>query len=250
MKKFINKILDVPKLIRTIWIMLWVILIILLVFKFCFNLWYPVVVENEAFINVCNYIDNNRIIFICVFLPFYILNFNIGYLTVTAQKKYNNIFMFILFILLSIGIFFIKDINNVVGMILEICLVVILPIILNLKFEKFKNKWLNVLFPITFYVLLNLWQFTMLIVRGTDGLILDELPSLIILILQIDYYIFIILTWIGVSFVGIIGLGWFWSKNITVLKAEREKELAKAKPNMKKINSIDIRIAELEKEGK
>lgn len=49
---------------------------------------------------------------------------------------------------------------------------------------------------------------------------------------------------------GALGIGWFWSRDITVLKAEKEKELAKAKPNMKKIDSINIRIAELEKEGK
>lgn len=48
----------------------------------------------------------------------------------------------------------------------------------------------------------------------------------------------------------IFSIGWLWSKDITVLKAMREKELKKSKPNMKKVESLDIRIAELEKEGK
>lgn len=79
MKKFINKILDVPKLIRTIWIILWLILIILLVFKFCFNLWYPVVSKNETFNNVCNYIDNNKWLYYLISYVLYIINFIIGY---------------------------------------------------------------------------------------------------------------------------------------------------------------------------
>lgn len=43
---------------------------------------------------------------------------------------------------------------------------------------------------------------------------------------------------------------WFFSKDITVLKAAKEKELARKKPNMDTIAKIDERIAELEKEGK
>lgn len=43
---------------------------------------------------------------------------------------------------------------------------------------------------------------------------------------------------------------WLFARDITVLKAEKEKELAKTKPNMSKIQEIDDRIAKLEKEGK
>ena len=49
---------------------------------------------------------------------------------------------------------------------------------------------------------------------------------------------------------GWFGAGWLWSKDITVLKAEKEKELAKKNPDTKLIEKIDERIAILEKESK
>lgn len=49
---------------------------------------------------------------------------------------------------------------------------------------------------------------------------------------------------------GLLSAGWFFGKDITTLKAEREKELAKSEPDMKLVEKIDSRIAELEKEGK
>ena len=48
----------------------------------------------------------------------------------------------------------------------------------------------------------------------------------------------------------LFGWGWLWSKDVTVLRAEKEKELTKKEPDMDKIAEIDSRIAELEKEGK
>lgn len=41
--------------------------------------------------------------------------------------------------------------------------------------------------------------------------------------------------------------GWFFSKDITVLKAEKEKELAKAEPDMEKVADIEKQISEIEK---
>ena len=250
MKKFIDKILDTKKLILTIWIILWLILIILLVLKFCFNMWYPVVVDNKTFMNICNYIDNQKWLNYSIMAIFYLLNFNIGYLTCRGLKNYPKWYLWIIFSIVAVGISLLKQYVNILGMCIEMIFILILPIILNIKFKQFKNNVYNVLIPIGFYAILNLWQFTMLIIRGTEGLVLSELPSLIYLILQIDYYIFTIITWIGVSFVGALGLGWFWSKDVTVLKAEKEKELAKTNPDMKLIAKIDERIAELEKESK
>ncbi len=249
MKKFINKILDVPKLIRTIWIMLWVVLVILLIFKFCFNLWYPVVVENEVFINVCNFIDEHKWLSLIIMGFFYVLDININTLICTNKKKYDNWVFFIIMNIIILSNYVVKYFNSIIGNIGEI-LMIISYIIINLKQNNFKNKAINILLPLIFYGVLNLWQFTMLIVRGTDSLVLSDLPSLIYLILQFDYYIFTIITWIGVSYMGLLGMGWFWSKDITVLKAHKEKELAKEKPDMELVAKIDSRIAELEKEAK
>ena len=249
MKKFINKILNVPKLILTLWIILWVVLILLLIMKFCFNQWYPIIVNNEAFINVCDYIDSVYFLKIMIALVFYMANFNISFLTFTAYKRYSKWYYLIILNIICVGVFFAKNFNNLLGLILEISLFVILAIILNLKRNRFRNKLVDVLVPIVAYAILNLFQLTIYFVRGLNLNELTSYPVLIPYILQLDYYIFLIITWMGVSFMGIYGLGWLWTKDVTVLKAIKEKELAKAKPDTKLIEKIDERIAKLE-EGK
>lgn len=250
MRKFINKILDVPKLIRTIWIMLWVILIILLVFKFCFNLWYPIVIENEAFINICNFIDNHEWLSKTIMLLFYIINLNLLSLINMGKEKYSNILELIIINIIIVSVFFIKLLNTILGNVLEILFLFVAFSFVNIKQRNYKNKIIDILIPLIMYAVINIWQLSIYLVRGLDLNALDSMPNLIPYILQFDYYIFLIITWIGVSFMGLFGAGWLWSKDITVLKAHKEKELAKEKPDMKLVEKIDSRIAELEKEGK
>lgn len=250
MKSFINKILDVPKLILTIWIILWVILVILLVFKFCFGMWYSIVVNNESYKTICDFIDNNEWMRLLVCGILYFASGNLICLTCMNRKMYNKVWITITLNISIIGTFFLKNYFGIVGNIIEIIYSVLFIIILNIKYNNFNNKLKNILVPIIYYAILNLWQFTILVVRSVDGLDLSKLPSLIYITMMLDYYIFLIISWIGVSQMGILSIGWFFGKDITILKAEKEKELAKANPNMKKIESIDIRIAELEKEAK
>ena len=250
MKNFINKILDMPKLIRRLWFLLWILLVILLVMKFCFGIWYPVVSNNEVFINVCEFIDNNRIVYMAIGLILYIFSVNIIFLTCMGKKKYSNWIELIIINVFIISFGILKNFNSLIINILEILFMTIPFIIINIKQNNFKNKVLNILIPILLYAVINLWQLTIFGVRGLNLNELTSYPILIPLILQIDYYIFITITWIGVCFMGIFSIGWLWSNDITQLKAIREKELKKAKPNMKKVESLDIKIAELEKEGK
>lgn len=250
MKQFINKILDVPKLILRIWIILWMCLAILLVMKFCFGIWYPVVSNNEIFNNVCKFIDENKWLHDGISYILYVFSFNLTYMTCRGLTKYSKWYMYIIAIIITIGLAILKQFNNTVGFIIEIHLLVVVPIILNIIKCRFKNNIYNVCVPVGFYILLNLWQLTIYLVRGLEIELLTSLPTLILLILQLDYYIFTIISWIGVSRMGFAGVGWLWSKDITVLKAEKEKELKKAKPNMKKVETLDIEIAKLEKEGK
>lgn len=81
--------IDFKKLITRIWVILWLILAILLVMKFCFGIWYPIAVNNNNFIAICNFIDNNTILKCLVGGMFYILNINVWYLSSTRQKKYS-----------------------------------------------------------------------------------------------------------------------------------------------------------------
>ena len=251
MKKFLDKILDMPKLIKTIWIMLWIILVILLIFKFCFGMWYPIVVKNETIMSICNYIDNHKWLRFILIGIFYSLNFNISYLSCRCLKKYPKWYYLVIGIIIAIGISILKEYSNAGGLILEILLLLILPIILNIKFKRFRKNKINILLPIVYYVLVNLWQFLIYFVRGLDIQHLESYGFTIGLVIMFDYYIFLIISWIGVIYImGAWGIGWLFGKDITVLRAEKEKELAKKEPDMDLVNEIDDRIAELEKEGK
>ena len=90
MRKFINKILNVPKLILRLWIILWVCLAILLVLKFCFGIWHPIEIENEWFLKLNDYLRYPIPKYIVLSL-FYFASVNIIYLTCRIKKKYDDI---------------------------------------------------------------------------------------------------------------------------------------------------------------
>ena len=84
-------------------------------------------------------------------------------------------------------------------------------------------------------------------IRGIED-ILSDLPSSIYITLQLDYYIFLILTMIGVKyFMGLLGTGWFWSDKLTKYEAKKEAELQKAEPDMEYVEYLDEKIAECKK---
>lgn len=245
-KNFILKIVNLPKLIKRLWIILWLSLFILVAMKLCFNVWYPIIVENDFIINICNFIDDNKIIKILLYLVFYILNCNIIFLTSTIQKKYNNKLLAIILNVIFVIVYLIKFTYNTIGSILEIITIIILPIIYNVLSKKINIK-ISILLPIIIYILLNLWQLNILFVRNINN-ILTDIPTLISLILQIDYYIFLLITWIGVSYMGAWGIGWLWGKTETELLALKEEELKKEKPDEKLIEQIDKKLEELKYE--
>lgn len=250
MMEFINKILDVPKLVFRLWLSLWIVLFILLIMKYCFGVWYPIVVENEKFITICEFIDNNIWIKYILLSIFYLLSFNIFILTATNKKKYNKIYKIILVNILAICIFVIKYINSNIAMILEILFLIIIPTIFNIKYNNFHRKIINILFPLCFYAIINLWQLNILLVRNLP-LILSNSSTFIWLTIQLDYYVFLIISWIGVSYMGLCSIGWFFGKSITDLEAMKKEEIAKSKPDLKLIADIDEAIRKKkEKENK
>lgn len=247
MKKFINKILDVPKLIRRIWILLWLLLAMLLVMKFCFNMWYPIIINNETFNNVCNFIDNNKIVSYMIMFPFYYLATSLSYFISSVKRFYGSKKELVIISVLIICSFVTKAFLTYAGLLFEVLLLIIIPIFNLIKKYPAKRKIILILIPFLVQCILFLWQLSIYLVRGLDVETLDKYPSLIYLAMQLDYYTFIIITFIGGSFMGLLG-PWLWGGDVTVLKAEKEKELAKEKPDMDKIAEIDKRISELEAE--
>lgn len=236
----LEKLVDGKKLVFRLWIALWIILAIMVAFKLCFNIWYPIVEDNKYILAISKFIDNNWIVKIVIAFVLYITSLNIWILIAILSKKHKNkILMTLIQLLIIIG-FTIKNYNNTYGCVFELLYLVIIPIIINLR--KKLNTLFSIVFPIAVYLLINIWQLNMGFIRGIENL-LNYLPTFIWFTLQFDYYIFIITTWIGVSFMGIFSGGWLWSKSITQLQALKEKELSKLNPDKNLIAQIDKSIA-------
>lgn len=248
MKRFIDKILDVPKLIRTIWLMLWIMLIILLIMKFCFNIWYPIVIKNQSIMEFNSFIRDSWLRYLIQGV-FYFISSNILYFTTTIKKKYGSVLEMLIINVLILSAFLCKMHIEILGIVFELVFLIIVPIAYMIKVKRYYRLSFRLLYPVLIQLLIYLWMLNIFFIRDLDTNKINNEYFILGFVLQLDYYIFIIITWIGVSFMGLWSV-WIFSKDITVLKAEKEKELAKAKPNYKLITEIDERIAELEKEGK
>lgn len=246
MKNIIEKLVDLPKLVFRMWLLLWFTLIILLVMKFCFGIWYPIVVKSEAFINICNYIENTTWLSNLIMLIFYIFSITLTYLISCGKPKFNNIYELIIIEALIICSYFLKMFNNnAIGLILEIIFLILIPIIYLLKHLFWIPKYKSVLYPIVINIIIFLWQLSIYLVRDLNVSELSNYPFLIGIIMQLDFYIFILLTYIGGNKMGLWG-PWLWSREVTVLKAELSKEKSKENPNKDRISRLEAKIAEIE----
>lgn len=244
------KICDVPKLVRRVWLILWLTLLIFVIAKLCFNIWYPITIDNENMLKIFAYMDNHRWLDLTIRCILYELN-SILIFKICLKDKKIKVHWLILFFLIFAGSFVFKTFDNLafIGTIIELTFGLIVPIIINIKTKLFRRNLWNVLYPVIMNVIITLWQANILFIRGINE-ILTNAPSLIGITLQIDYYIFLIITWIGVRYyMGNLGW-WLFGKDVTALKAEKEKELAKENPNMEKIAEIDKAIVKLELEAK
>lgn len=250
LKELINRLVDVKKLIITVWISLWVVLIMLTIFKFCFNVWYPVIVDNQKFISVCNFIDNHDVLVYLIWFVLYVLNLNITVLIFIKRFKYKTKKELIIFNIFIISGYFLKMLFQPLGVGIEMFYLCVGCSYVNIKQKVYKKiKW-NILVPIILYVILNIWQTNVMFVRGLRDVVSD-LPFILTLAIQIDYYVFLLITWIGVVYImGLTGMGWWWSQQITRLTALKEKELKKAHPDMDVVAEYDAKIKNYEQKLK
>ena len=218
-----TELVDIKKLVLRVWLSLWLVLIVLVIAKLVFNEWFPIVINNEIFININNYVENNHILKKCIMFVFYLLNINIWYLTASSKKKYTKLLEFVLIQVGIVALFHIKQQNNLIGSMLELIILIIIPLI-NLFRSKKYSKTKSFILPFFIYILINIWQLNIMFIRGINDII-SSLPFLIGIILQLDYYIFNIITWLGVSYMGLWGGGFLWGKSITELQALKDKEL-------------------------
>lgn len=246
-KAFINEILDVKKLIGVLWLSLWYVLALCLICKYCFHMWFPIVSENVYFNHLCDFIDQHILIKHFFALNFYVLNISLIYLISTKQYKFKNKKELFSVLAIAIGNYFLKTYNNMLGTLVEMMILVVLPIIVSVVRMKEKTLWkvalFGVIYPIIVNVIVVLWQLSIFLIRDIE-LVMAELPTTIILILQIDYYIFLIITYIGGYIMGNWG-AWLWCNELTKLEAYLEEEKKKEKPNQMIIQLIEKRIEKI-----
>ena len=246
--KFVEKFVNLPKLVRRIWILLWAILLGLSAIKILFNKWYPIVVEDVNFTNICEFIDSNVVLKYGIMLLFYLFSMNIIFLTSIKRLWYKKKRDFLVYNIILILGYFIKFYNSILGSIIEMLYMIVLPTIVSIKSKPHNKKWLNICMPLFVYIGLNIWQMNMLFIKDVETL-LSNAPTLIWLIIQLDYYTFLLITWIGVNyFMGLLSGGWFFGKSETELLAIKKEELAKEKPDMKLVEDIDKELKRREEE--
>lgn len=214
--------------------------------KLIFNVWYPIVVENETIIRISIFIDNRKwldnIISSVFYLASSIILFQIGIRKIKL-KWYGYVYIIIAF---TMTFLFKTSINNYLAFILEFIFGIIVPIIYNIKNKTFNRIHINIIYPILINIFTAIFQFLLMYVRDIQ-IILDDIPTLIKYTLQLDYYIFLLITLLGVVYIMGNLSWWLFGKDLTKLKVEIEKEEKKENPDKNKILKIKERIKELEK---
>ena len=177
---------------------------------------------------------------------FYIVSANIIILTCIKRMWYDKPTHAIITNVLLTTCYIIKMFNQTVGFMLELTLLLAYPIYLNYKNVTFMPKYANILFPICIYGITNIWQMNIIFVKGLSS-ILNTLSPVIFITIQLDYYIFLIITWIGVNyFMGLLSLGWWFKRQITKYRAYIEREEAKENPDVAFIEECKAEIIKLE----
>lgn len=154
MNEAINKIVDVPKLVKTIWIILWITLLMFLGLKLCFNIWYPIVVESNTFIKVCNFIDNHLWLEFGIGIILYVYSLNIWVLSAIKKKKFNKKELILFNILFLIG-YVIKFFYNFLGSCIELVYLILIPMIINLKNNFSNNVFYKLIYSVLIYIIIK-----------------------------------------------------------------------------------------------
>lgn len=173
-------------------ILVWVVLLLQAVLKLTFNYWQPYVIPNETMKVISDFIDNNYWISVIIDKSLLIINAMLMVLSSIQEwwfkKKYP-----IIIILISAVLSFLDDFspyNAIIDSIISIFVTLALPLIINIK--KWKTTLLTFIFS-NIFLLLSLWL--------ENTLNVDNLPYIISILLNNDYYIMLILNYIAFNLI-------------------------------------------------
>lgn len=167
----------------------WILLILAVVAKLCGANVFNIVVTNQHFIDICNYIDDHLWLKYILATIVYIPSTYLVYLTMTKQKIGKDFW----FIIICLPCSTLKGINQYIGMAYEIAIILLLVPLLRCK----GKNWLLVIIGIAAIILfqqISLW------IRNL-GFYLEKDYFLINLIMLIDYYIMVFLYYLYVQYI-------------------------------------------------
>lgn len=227
------------KIIKIVFKIQIILLIFFFTLKLLFNLWYPIILENERLLAFSNLLDANIVIRNIIYSGFYLFNIYMITLILNMKKKFSLKISILILISFTL-IFILKIYNNNLAMILELLLFILFSI-RNLKHIKYMLLMLLIIMS---------FQLTLLFVRGIEEL-LKDIPSMIAILLQIDYYIFLTTIYIGGCHMSLLG-AFFFGKTSVEVRANIERELLKEEPNQDILNKMykafyEISIDEISK---
>lgn len=151
---------------------------------------FNIICENDSFVKICEWLDRSELYYVISYL-FYIINCMIIVFAITSKYRFSFNQTSLMIIAITIC-WVVKYKNLTIGMILDILIVeFIVPFIILLR-QKYHKK--EVIYRLIIgCVLINLFQLISIFVRNLGIFKILNENTLISLIMQIDYYIMLIL---------------------------------------------------------
>ena len=211
---------------------LWGALIFSWICKIFLGQTFEIITHNTNFINICNFIENNKLLSVIYPFPFYLLSAYLVIWIISREKPNKNQ---IWFILLFTFIYRLKMCNEIVGMIFEF-----LFIYIGYSIVKTKKIWRG----LETYLVVFCLELISLFIKNI-GYVLDDENILISTIYMFDYYIMMSIYCVNVIIrkEGII-MGLFG----TILLSKKGKQLIAYREKLiSKRTKLDSRIREVDR---
>lgn len=179
----------------------WLMLVACFLIKLFGGNWFEVVCTNEHFVNVCNFIDNNKIAYYLVGAIMYVASTSWIIMACSKITEPTNKELVVIFSSLIV-VWASQFISITIKTVLEIANTLFMPIFLNMLNSKFAEKAKTIkrtwYFGIIGYILVFIFQLMSLLTRNV-GIKYTHDSTLTTLILMIDYYIMIVMYYLYVK---------------------------------------------------
>ena len=161
----------------------WSMLIICFIIQLLGGDWFNVSTNNETLIKVCDYIDQRPTLeYLCICVVSLTLN-SFTALAILGQKKFTNL-QIVMYLPIMLLLTVASYIPTVLVIAVNLMFLIILPVVFN------PTKWYRAFIGTG---LIFVFQVLSMLIKNIGGIVLEDVPFLIGLILQIDSIIMVIL---------------------------------------------------------